>query len=163
MSTSGTLGSAPVRLKLTDLIAAMHSAKRLDPQSCLERPDLDRAIRLLRLPYPNWHQAWHGLVMKRITKWLSILVLLCGCAETRLYDRDHLAAVIQGDATNVTFKSGVVYFHADVLNHSTPTIAAGVAVSKVSGIVGSVVTTGITGNAASLIPAAISAVPTLKP
>jgi hypothetical protein len=52
-------------LRFTDLITGMHSAKQLDPQSTVKRPDLDMAVKLLGLPYPNWHQAWHGLVMQK--------------------------------------------------------------------------------------------------
>ncbi len=59
------LGSPPENLTVKDLISGMHSASTLDPQSTLERPDLDRAVKLLKLPYANWHQAWHGLVVQK--------------------------------------------------------------------------------------------------
>lgn len=55
---------------------------------------------------------------------ILIAMLLYGCAETRIYSHGQLAAVIQADATNVTFRSGDVYFHADTLIHSKPTSAA---------------------------------------
>ena len=54
---------------------------------------------------------------------LLCLLLLTGCAQTRLYEHGQLVAVIQGDATNVTVDSGSFHFHADTLNHSSATTA----------------------------------------
>lgn len=52
------------------------------------------------------------------------LLLLNGCAETRIYDSGQLLAVIQADATNITVRGQTTYFHADTLNHSAATAAA---------------------------------------
>lgn len=66
--------------------------------------------------------------------------MLAGCAETRIYDQGQLACVIQGDATNVTFKTGSgVYFHADLLNHSKPTGTAYAGGASLVGGLGSAV------------------------
>lgn len=44
-------------------IAAMKQAKTNDPQSIHECPDLD--AQAIRFGYPNWQQAWHGMVMQQ--------------------------------------------------------------------------------------------------
>lgn len=66
---------------------------------------------------------------------LLILLLLSSCAETRIYEKGKLIAAIQGDAWNVTVKTRSTYFHADTLNHSEPTRAAGTTVSSSIGSV----------------------------
>jgi len=74
---------------------------------------------------------------------LLAALFLCGCAETRIYDRGKLAAVIQGDAVNVTVKTEHGMFHAAALNHSAPTAAAYSGGAKVIGGIGSAVVSGI--------------------
>ncbi len=76
-------------------------------------------------------------------------MLICGCAETRIYERErdgqtHLIARIQGDALNVTVRTGRSYFHADSLIHSTPTLAGGTASAKVVGSSTGIATTIVT-------------------
>jgi hypothetical protein len=74
-----------------------------------------------------------------------------GCAETRIYERErdgqtHLIARIQGDAYNITVRTRRTYFHADTLNHSTPTLAGGTASAKIvsssTGIATTIITHG---------------------
>ncbi len=36
---------------------------------------------------------------------IAVAMLLSSCAETRLYESGHLVAVMQGDYTNVTFRT----------------------------------------------------------
>lgn len=75
-------------------------------------------------------------------KWL-LLFLLTSCAETRIYDGGQLAAVIQGDATNVTMKTSNIYFHADTLNHSKATAAAYTGGTTLVGGIGAAVASGL--------------------
>jgi len=72
-------------------------------------------------------------------KLASIIVACClfGCAETRIYRDGKLACIIQADATNVTFRSGDIYFHADTLIHSKPTQAAYQGTAQTIGAAGS--------------------------
>ena len=74
---------------------------------------------------------------------LAVGLLFCGCAETRIYDRGDLAAVIQGDATNVTLQTKTVTFHADTLNHSAPTAAAYRGGAQIISATGSAVVSGL--------------------
>lgn len=83
------------------------------------------------------------LVLRRSCQFLFLSVLLCSCAETRIYSEGQIACIIQGDATNVTFRSGDVYFHADAINHSTATDAAYNGVGKVITGIGAGVTSGL--------------------
>lgn len=72
---------------------------------------------------------------------LVLLVVLTGCAETRIYEHGQLVAVIQGDATNLNLSTGNGFsLHADSLIHSTPTSAAYTGATKVIGGVASGVT-----------------------
>lgn len=64
---------------------------------------------------------------------IVLALALCACAETRIYENDHLVAVIQGDATNVSISTGKTSFHADRLNHSQVTLAHGKVVSGIMG------------------------------
>ncbi len=82
---------------------------------------------------------------------LCLTMLICGCAETRIYERGrdgqtHLVARIQGDAVNVTIKTTRTYFHADTLTHSTATLAGGKASARVitsaTGIATTIITHG---------------------
>lgn len=58
---------------------------------------------------------------------------------------------MQGDATNVTLDSNHFHFHADVLNHSMPTLSGGQAAAQVVGatgtaagvVAGAVITAGV--------------------
>ncbi len=72
-------------------------------------------------------------------KAIVLALFLCGCAETRVYDRGILAAIIQGDAINVTINTEHGSFHADSLNHSVPTTSAYNGAAKVTGAVGTAV------------------------
>ena len=74
---------------------------------------------------------------------LLCLLLLTGCAQTRLYEHGQLVAVIQGDATNVTVRSGDFCFHFDTLNHSTATAAAYTGAASLVGGVGTAVVGGL--------------------
>lgn len=62
----------------------------------------------------------------RLALLLVVACLMTACSTTI---RDPQTGVVifrtEADATNVTFKSGSTYFHADRLNHSTPTRAGG--------------------------------------
>lgn len=56
---------------------------------------------------------------------LLLCLLLCGCAETQVFENGQCVFRTQADATNITFRTGNgTYFHADTLNHSTPTTSA---------------------------------------
>jgi len=56
---------------------------------------------------------------------LIAVIALMGCTSTRIYEKGQLVCAIQGDAVNVTFRTGSgTYFHADTLTHSTATAAA---------------------------------------
>jgi len=70
-------------------------------------------------------------------------LMLCSCAQTRIYENGKLLAVIQADATNVTVRGEHTYFHADVLNHSAPTAAAYTGATAAIGAVGSAVVSGL--------------------
>lgn len=73
------------------------------------------------------------------------LLLFTGCASTVVY-KDGLPVMrTQADATNLSFTSGDVTFHADRLNHSGPTVAFGKVVSGVIGAGGAAVTAVATG------------------
>ncbi len=72
--------------------------------------------------------------MKLLTPFILVLAawLLSGCAVTEIRDPQtgRVIARIQADASNVDFKSPNVSFHADSLDHSTPTLAQGKATSS---------------------------------
>ena len=77
--------------------------------------------------------------MKPINLIYSILslLLLCGCAETRIYENGQLVFAIQGNATNVDFTScRGTHFHADSINHSIATQAWGTAAAQTVGALG---------------------------
>jgi len=81
-----------------------------------------------------------------------LALLLVSCAETRLYERGKLVAVIQGDAKNITVKTGNGgYFHAEAITHSTATIAAGKAHTRILGGAGGIVATVVTGGGAGAL------------
>lgn len=65
-------------------------------------------------------------------------LFLCGCASTTFYENGKPIMKMQGDATNVTFHSDTIHFHADVLNHSMPTLSGGQAAAQVVGATGTV-------------------------
>ncbi len=78
---------------------------------------------------------------------LALALLLSGCASTVISEmgrdgKSHPVLKIQANASNVTFKTAQSDFHADTLNHSTPTVAGGAAatrvVTAVSGMAGTV-------------------------
>jgi hypothetical protein len=83
------------------------------------------------------------------TQLCLIVFAFCDCAQTRIYRDGQLAAVIQGDAANVTFRSGDVYFHADTLMHSTATTAAYTGAAAMIGAVTTGVATSVIGGAVS--------------
>ena len=84
-------------------------------------------------------------------KYLLLALLLSGCS-TVIYEDGRPIARIQSDARNVTLLTRKTYFHADTLDHSTPTRAAG-----------SVIGTATAGAAAILMAApALTAIP-VKP
>lgn len=67
-------------------------------------------------------------------------LLFTGCAYTELRDPSTGKRVFktQADATNVTISGpNGIYFHADNLNHSNPTLAQGKAASDKIGAYGS--------------------------
>lgn len=68
--------------------------------------------------------------------------LLTGCAYTELRDPNTGKRVFktQADAKNVTYRNGSTYFHAEELNHSTPTLAQGKAASDKIGAAASAAT-----------------------
>lgn len=79
---------------------------------------------------------------------MKVLVLLFlpffGCAHTTVYVGGKKVFTTQADAENVTFRQGSTYFHADKLNHSTPTLAQGKAASdKIGAVGGAVAASGI--------------------
>lgn len=79
-----------------------------------------------------------------------LLITLCapwiGCASTTIYRSGKPILRIQGDATNLTYRNGGIYFHADKLNHSEPTRAGG----SVIGTAGTAATGIVTALAAGL-------------
>ena len=80
----------------------------------------------------------------KITACLWLLALLCGCAQTRIYENGQLVMAMQGDATNVDFRTGNgTYFHADVITHSTATAAAYTGLTAGIGAVSSGVVSGL--------------------
>lgn len=76
--------------------------------------------------------------MKQLTL-LTALALLCGCASTTIYEGGQKVFTTQADMVNVKFRtaSGTT-FSADLVNHSTPTLAGGQATSQVVGSVGAI-------------------------
>lgn len=76
-------------------------------------------------------------------KLILLALLLCGCAQTIIFEDGKPIACIQGDCTNVTVKGRYTYFHADTLNHSTATAAAYTGATAVVGAAGSAVVSGI--------------------
>ena len=69
-----------------------------------------------------------------------VALMLCGCTETRIYENGQLVLAMQGDATNVTFRTGRgTYFHADTINHSAATAAAYTGGTALIGGIGSAV------------------------
>ena len=64
-------------------------------------------------------------------------LLFAGCASTQVFDPVTGKRIFktQADASNVTVTSQNVSFHADSLNHSTPTMAQGKAASDKIGAV----------------------------
>jgi hypothetical protein len=73
---------------------------------------------------------------------LLAVLLLCGCAETRIYEDGKLVCVIRSDATNVnirTYKGGT--FHADTLNVTEPIKAYGGEVASIVGSLGTAAAT----------------------
>ena len=76
---------------------------------------------------------------------LLVALVLCGCAEHRIYEDGKLVAVFRGDATNVTLrrpKRG--YFHADSLNVTEPIKAYGGEVASIVGSLGTAAATAAT-------------------
>ncbi len=73
---------------------------------------------------------------------LALAVAVTGCAQTRFYEQGQLVAAIQADARNITIRTANgSSFHADELNHSAPTEAAGKAYgSVINGAIGAAVT-----------------------
>lgn len=60
---------------------------------------------------------------------LLAALLLSGCAHTTVFVDGRKVFATQADSENVTYRNGSTYFHADRLNHSTPTLAQGKAAS----------------------------------
>lgn len=81
-------------MRTLEFIQSMHQAKTRDPQSVLERRDLDAEA--IRRGYPNWHQAWQRMVMQSTSGSLlgvgrfalgllialAIALLMSSCATT---------------------------------------------------------------------------------
>ena len=76
-------------------------------------------------------------------KWLLLLLLLSGCAETRIYERGQLIAEIQGDAQVLIIKTDHTYFYVSGLDHSKATAAAYTGATAVVGSVGTAVVSGL--------------------
>lgn len=93
----------------------------------------------------------------------ALALLLCGCA-TRLYSPTtgkHLA-IIESNATNLSYSSGGVTFHADTLDNATPTRTAMHGINRITATVaGAAVAIAIPGSGAVPLvsKAAIATVP----
>ncbi len=91
------------------------------------------------------HTLKHCCLFVRTLKYsyLCVSLLICGCAETRLYDNGQLVACIQADCINVNVVTPHMNFHADTLNHSTATAAAYTGTAAVVGAAASGVAAGL--------------------
>ena len=58
-------------------------------------------------------------------------LLLAGCAQTTVYRDGRPLFRSQANAAGITFRDGSTYFHADTLDHSTPTAAGGQSAAKI--------------------------------
>jgi len=56
---------------------------------------------------------------------LPLLALLCVGCSTTVYHNGRPGLRMYSNAVNVTYYDGSTYFHADSINNSTPTRAAG--------------------------------------
>ncbi len=66
------------------------------------------------------------------------LLLLVGCAHTKLYDpvTGHLVADFQGQYATSEYRAGKTYWKATGVDHASATVAQGNAATKVMGGVG---------------------------
>lgn len=71
---------------------------------------------------------------------LVVAFLLTGCAHTTIWEGGKKVFTTQADAENVDFSTSSTRFHADKLNHSTPTLAQGKAASDKFNAAGGVLT-----------------------
>lgn len=102
-----------------------------------------------------------------MNRFALLFLLLSGCTETSLFVGGKRIMRIQADATNVSYTGNGVTFHADILNHSSATIAGGRAFANSVGSigvalagVGTVLLPGTSGIAPMIARSAVIAIPT---
>lgn len=92
------------------------------------------------------------------------LLLLTGCASTTIYEGGQKVLTTQGDMSRVKFATANgTTFSADMVIHSTPTLAGGQAASQVigavAGLAGTIGTTVVAGGVVAHSPIAAVVVP----
>jgi hypothetical protein len=95
-----------------------------------------------------WLASIVAAILARIRPALACL-LFTGCAHTTIYEDGKPIMKTQADATNITLRTSRTYFHADKLDHSTPTLAQGEAAAKKLGAAEGIII-GVVGK--SLVP-----------